>query len=240
MKELVELGGDPGRISVIPCGIDPAEFRPTGPEAPARRDGRHRIVTVSRLVRRKGIDDIIAALPALPDTELLVAGGPPVAELADHPEAARLRRLATRLGVADKVVLLGALARREVPALLRSADVAVCVPWYEPFGIVPLEAMACGVPVVGSAVGGLLDSVADRSTGFLVPPRDPQAVARAVGRLLDNPSLREHMGAEGAARVRQDFTWDQVARSTLTTYENLLAARSPSPLLRQPDWAVTA
>ena len=125
-----------------------------------------------------------------------------------------------------------------MPALLRSADVVVCVPWYEPFGIVPLEAMACGVPVVGAAVGGLLDTVAHRSTGLLVPPRDPGAVAAAVGHLLDNPSLRVHMGAEAAARVRQEFTWDQVARTTLDVYEGVLA-RSPLPS-PGPSWAFTA
>jgi glycosyltransferase involved in cell wall biosynthesis len=147
-------------------------------------------VVVSRLVPRKGIDDVVATLPRLPGTELLVAGGPPAAALGDDAEAGRLRALARELGVADRVRLLGAVARCDVPPLLRSADVVACVPWYEPFGIVPVEAMACGTPVVGSAVGGLLDTIDDRRTGLLVPPRDPGAVAGAVARLLDNPSLR--------------------------------------------------
>ncbi len=237
IEELVAQGGDPDRMTVVPCGIEPATFRPTGPAAPPRRGG-HRLVVVSRLVPRKGIDDVIAALPALPGTELLVAGGPPADALAADPEARRLRDLARRLGVDDRVELMGAVARAEVPALLRSADVAVCVPWYEPFGIVPLEAMACGVPVVGSAVGGLLDTVAHRSTGLLVPAKDPGAVATAVGHLLANPSLRVHMGAEAAARVRQEFTWDQVARATLDVYEGVLARTPLRPT--GPSWAVTA
>jgi D-inositol-3-phosphate glycosyltransferase len=237
VDELTALGGDPARMTVVPCGIDPAAFHPGGPVAPPRRGG-NRLVVVSRLVPRKGIDDVIAALPALPGTELLVGGGPPPADLDADPEARRLRALARRLGVDDRVELLGAVARPDVPALLRSADVAVCVPWYEPFGIVPLEAMACGVPVVGSAVGGLLDTVVHRTTGLLVPPRDPEALAAAVGRLLANPSLRVHMGDEAAAQVRQEFTWDQVARSTLAVYEGVLARH---PLLPTgPDWAVTA
>jgi D-inositol-3-phosphate glycosyltransferase len=114
------------------------------------------------------------------------------------------------------------------PALLRSADLVACVPWYEPFGIVPLEAMACGIPVVGSAVGGLLDTIQHGRTGLLVPPKDPRAVAAAAARLLGNPSLRAHMGAEGAARVRQEYTWPQVARTTLDVYARVLAADDPA------------
>ena len=237
VDELLELGGDPTAISVVPCGIDPSSFRPAGPVAPPRHGG-HRVVVVSRLVPRKGIDDVIAALPRLAGTELLVAGGPHADELAIDPEARRLTDLAGRLGVADRVRLLGAVARPEVPALLRSADVVACVPWYEPFGIVPLEAMACGVPVVGTAVGGLLDTVAHRWTGLLVPPHDPAAVAAAVGRLLDNPSLRVHMGDEAAARVRDRFTWDLVAAATVEVYARL----GVRPQLPEPHapWAVSA
>jgi glycosyltransferase involved in cell wall biosynthesis len=237
VAELTALGGDPDRMTVVPCGIDPTAFHPDGPVAPPRRGG-HRVVIVSRLVPRKGIDDVITALPALPGTELMVAGGPPAEALGSDTEVRRLRDLARALDVHDHVEFLGAVTRPDVPALLRSADVVACVPWYEPFGIVPLEAMACGIPVVGSAVGGLLDSVAHRSTGLLVPPRDPDAVAAAIGHLLDNPSLRVHMGAEAAARVRQEFTWDLVARSTLDVYERLRARRTlPSS---DSPWAVTA
>jgi D-inositol-3-phosphate glycosyltransferase len=164
-----------------------------------------------------------------------VAGGPPAAGLAADPEAARLTRLAADRGVGDRVRLLGGLSRAEVPALLRSADVVACVPWYEPFGIVPLEAMACGVPVVGSAVGGLLDTIADQRTGLLVPPRDPVALAGAVGRLLAAPALRARMGAEAVARVRQRFTWPVVAQGTLDVYRSL-AGRQAAP----PSWAVPA
>ena len=226
VDELLRLGGDPSRISVVPCGIDPALFgtadptasaRPGASAVPPRRAGR-RVVVVSRLVPRKGIDDVIVALTRLPDTELLVAGGPPSSAIHADPEARRLRDLAERMGVGDRARLLGGVARTDVPALLGSADVVACVPWYEPFGIVPLEAMACGVPVVGTAVGGLLDSVVHGRTGLLVPPHDPAAVATAIGRLLDDPSLRSQMGAEAAARVRERFTWDQVAAATIDVY----------------------
>jgi len=230
--ELLALGAEPERVTVVPCGIDARLFRPSGPVLPRRGDVAHRIAAVSRLVPRKGIDDVVRALPHLPDTELVVAGGAPIDRLGADPEARRLQALARRCGVADRVRLLGSITRAEVPPLLRSSDVVVCTPWYEPFGIVPLEAMACGVPVVGSAVGGLLDTIVDRVTGLLVPPRDPPALAAGVRRLLDNPSLRSRMGAEGAARVRERYTWDQVARATLDVYGRVAAP--------QGRWAVSA
>jgi len=198
------------------------------------------MVVVSRLVPRKGIDDVVAALPSLPGTELLVAGGPPAAALAQDREARRLVAIARRLDVDDRVQLLGAVARSDVPALLRSADLVACVPWYEPFGIVALEAMACGIPVVGSAVGGLLDTVQHGRTGLLVSPRDPRAIAAAAARLLGNPSLCAHMGAEGAARVRQEYTWPQVARATLDVYAGMVAEDDQARPSTGRGWAVPA
>jgi glycosyltransferase involved in cell wall biosynthesis len=143
--ELVREGADRHRLSVVPCGVDVRRFTPDGPREEARRP---RIVCVGRLVERKGVADVIRALPDLPGVELVVAGGPPAARLDDDPEAMRLRGIAEELGVADRVDMRGGLERGAVPPLMRSALAVVCAPWYEPFGIVPLEAMACGVPVV--------------------------------------------------------------------------------------------
>jgi glycosyltransferase involved in cell wall biosynthesis len=128
--------------------------------------------------------------------------------------------------VDDRLHVLGQVGRDEAAALLRAADAAVCVPWYEPFGIVPLEAMACGTPVVASAVGGMLDSVDPGVTGLHVPPRDPQALAAAVRRLTGEPGRAARMGAAGVARVQERFTWDRVAATTLRVYERLVAARA--------------
>ena len=119
----------------------------------------------------------IEALRELPDTELLVIGGPDPAELDRDPDIRRLHDDAVTNGVDDRVHLLGRVGRAELPAIFRSADAVLCLPWYEPFGIVPLEAMACGVPVIGTAVGGLLDTIVDGQTGRLVPPRDPTSAA---------------------------------------------------------------
>lgn len=219
--ELVRLGADPRRISVVPCGVDLGIFRPDGP-AERRPPGMHRVVVVSRLVERKGIGDLIGALHPLPQTELVVAGGPDAARLDADPAARRFRSLARRLGVESRVHLRGRISHEEVPALLRSADVVACVPWYEPFGIVALEAMACGVPVVASAVGGLVDSVVHGVTGLHVPPGDPGALTSALRMLLGDPERRRRLGEAGSRRAAARYGWEKVARSTLEVYGNLL------------------
>jgi glycosyltransferase involved in cell wall biosynthesis len=113
--------------------------------------------------------------------------------------------------------------RADVPALLRSSDLVLCLPWYEPFGIVPLEAMACGVPVVGTAVGGLLDTVVPAVTGTLVEPQRPAMVAAAVRDLLDDPARRRAMGRAGATRARTLYSWDRVAAEHERIYARLAA-----------------
>jgi D-inositol-3-phosphate glycosyltransferase len=224
VAELAAIGAPPGNVSVIPCGVDLSLFSPDGPvEARDRGAGRRRrVVVVSRLVERKGIGNVIAALPEVPDTEVVVAGGPPRSALARDPQVQRLRVLARRLGVEDRVHLRGQMSRPDVASLLRSADAVVCVPWYEPFGIVPLEAMACGVPVVASSVGGLRETVVDGVTGVHVPPRRPDLLGPALARLLDDPDRLRAMGRAGLRRARQRYGWATVAAATLATYRSLL------------------
>jgi D-inositol-3-phosphate glycosyltransferase len=223
--ELVRLGADWRRITVVPCGVDVERFTPEGPREPRRPD-RHRLVAACRLVERKGIADVVAALVDLPDAELHVAGGPDAAGLDADPEARRLHTLALELGVRDRLLLRGRIGRDEMPALLRSADAVVCVPWYEPFGIVPLEAMACGVPVVASAVGGQIDSVVDGVTGVHVPPRDPRALGAALAELLDHPERRATLGASGVQRARARFTHERIAAATRDVYADVIAERA--------------
>jgi glycosyltransferase involved in cell wall biosynthesis len=137
----------------------------------------------------------------------------------------RLRALAAELGVGERLVLRGRVARDGMAPLLRSADVVVCPPWYEPFGIVPLEAMACGVPVVATAVGGQIDSVVHGLTGLHVAARDPDALAGALGALLGDPRRRAEYGAAGLRRARRRYGWDRVAAATLGVYEQVAASR---------------
>jgi glycosyltransferase involved in cell wall biosynthesis len=220
--ELRRLGGDVRRVRVVPCGVNLRSFGPAGP-AEQRAPGLNRLVVVTRLVPRKGVGNVIVALRDIPDTELVIAGGPSRERLHEDPEVARLLAIAAEAGVADRVVFRGRLERHEVPSLLRSADAAVCVPWYEPFGMVPLEAMACGVPVVAAAVGGLIDSVVDGVTGLHVPPRRPDAIAEAARRLLADPALRAALGRAGAERARRLYSWSRVADGVLSVYGEVAA-----------------
>jgi D-inositol-3-phosphate glycosyltransferase len=217
--ELARLGVPPGRMSVVPCGVDVSRFRPDGAAAPRTR--RPRLLAVGRLVPRKGIDDVIRVLPAVPGAELVVAGGS--AGGAD-PEAERLRSVAAGCGVGDRVHLVGPVPRAAMPALYRSADLTVAAPLYEPFGIVPLESMACGVPVVVSAVGGLVDTVVDGVTGRLVPSRRPAELAAVIGELLAHPAARARLGRAGVERARARYTWPRVAAATEAVYLDLVTA----------------
>lgn len=221
LDELLALGADPARIRIVPCGVDLDAFTPAGPADPPPV-GRRRIAVVGRLVERKGIDDVLSALADLPDVELVVAGGAPADQLDHDPDAARLRALAERLGIGDRVDLRGQVERAAVPALLRSCDAVVCAPWYEPFGMVAVEAMACGVPVVAAAVGGLLDTVIDGVTGIKVPARRPELLAAALARLLADEPRRAAMGAAGARRARVRYGWPRIARATAGVYRELL------------------
>ncbi|WP_085109781.1 glycosyltransferase [Mycolicibacillus trivialis] len=217
--ELRRMGRDRTRISVVPCGVDLDLFSPDGPRSD--RSDRRRIVSVGRFVPRKGFATLIEALPAIPSAELVIAGGPAAAELANDDEACRLRRLADELRVGDRVRLLGAVAHEDMPALLRSADVVACTPWYEPFGIVPLEAMACGVPVVATAVGGMLDTVVHDITGLLVPPKKPRDCAGAINTILRDAFLRDSLGASGRDRAKARYAWDRITDDTLRVYRRI-------------------
>ncbi len=219
--ELVRMGAPRSRVSIVPCGVDATAFSPDGPALP--RDDRARLVSIGRLVRRKGVDEVVTALARLPGAELLVAGGP--ADATCDPDSARLRALAARCGVADRVRLLGAVPRSDVPALLRSADALVCTPWYEPFGMVALEAMACGRPVVASAVGGLQDTVVHGVTGLHVPPRRPEALAAALREVVADPNRSRAFGAAGRDRVLARYTWTRVAAATERVYRAVLDGR---------------
>jgi glycosyltransferase involved in cell wall biosynthesis len=211
LEELRAAGAEPRCATVVPCGVDTACFAPMTPRpAPSGR-----VISIGRLVERKGVDDVIRSLPNLPGVRLIIAGG---GNGSGDADASRLQAVADDLAVSDRVDLIGPVEHEQVPRLLRSADVVVCVPWYEPFGMVALEAMACGIPVVVSAVGGLRHLVVDHETGLHVPPRDPDRLASALRTLLDDAGLRARLGANGAQRAVSLYTWQRITDLLLQLY----------------------
>lgn len=229
VHELVAMGTVRSKIAVVPCGVDLEMFHPDGPITP--RTDRPRLLSVGRLVERKGFDTAIVALRQIPDVELVIAGGPPADQLTKDPEAARLAELARRFRVADRVRLLGAVRQEQMPALIRSADIVLCTPRYEQFGIVPLEAMACGRPVLATAVGGLTDSVIDGANGLLVPPGRPSELAKSVRRLLRDRTILEGLGVAGRVRAQVHYPWSRIASETGTIYAALQTSTNPAEVV---------
>ncbi|HSJ55263.1 MAG TPA: glycosyltransferase, partial [Anaerolineae bacterium] len=232
-------GADPDRIVVVPAGFDPGEFWPVD-----KVDARHvvglptdeRIVLqLGRMVRRKGVANVIRAFARLANDNgrreslrLVVVGGE--ADEPDPkatPEIGRLLAIAQEEGVADRVLFVGRRGRDLLPYYYGASDVFVTTPWYEPFGMTPLEAMACARPVIGSEVGGIKSTVRDGETGYLVPPRDPQALAERLEILLDSPELREKMGRRALQRATELYTWERVAGSMAAAYQAILAPAIP-------------
>ncbi len=222
VAELARLGVDGRRVSVIPGGVDVGVFRPDG--RVARRGPARRLLAAGRLVKRMDLDTVLQALGDVPDAELVIAGGSPGSRLRADPEYRRLSRIAADLGLSDRVSFRGRVSRADMPALMRSADLLVSVPRYEPFGLVPLEAMACGVPVVASAVGGHNDTVVDGVTGVLVPPGQPSKLARVLKDLLTGDTLPDYSAA-AVERARERYSWAQIAQETAAAYARIHRAR---------------
>jgi glycosyltransferase involved in cell wall biosynthesis len=232
-RDMLSLyGGAPARLSVVPCGFDPDEFWPVRATARATLGLPERdfiVLQLGRMVPRKGIDNVLHALRLLLDdhriaARLLVVGGEGGDDPMATPEIRRLAQLARTLGIDDQVSFAGAQPRHRLREYYSAADVFVTTPWYEPFGITPLEAMACATPVIGSAVGGILSTVLDRQTGFLVPPNDPPALAEQLARLHRDPALAQRMGWTGLRRAQRHFTWDRVAMQMASVYRAVLAS----------------
>lgn len=222
--ELARLGVPAHKVSIVPRGVDTGLFTPHGPVA-ERGAHRYQLVQLGPVDAGKGAAVSVAALALLPGTGLVVVGGPPPDRLRDDPGIRRLRDLAQEAGVADRLRFTGAVPGHEVAALLRAADVVVCPADHEPFGTAPLEAMACGRPVVASAAGSHPDTVTDPATGRLVPPGDPEALAHALAGLLADPGTREACGAAGRRRVLRRFGWGRVAAATEAAYCTTLEAQ---------------
>lgn len=214
-----------GRVRVIPCGVDDRIFRPRDRVRAREALGLSRfgpvIGYVGRFTRTKGIDELLHAAPLLHErAHLLFAGGfdPAAGDRSDYD---RVVALAEELGVSDRCTFLGRLRQEELAIVYSAADLCAVPSHYESFGMVAIEAMGCGTPVVASRVGGLQYAVEDERTGLLVPPRSPETLARACDRLLADEALRRGFGQRGAIRVQQQFTWGAVAQQLETLYAGL-------------------
>jgi D-inositol-3-phosphate glycosyltransferase len=229
--DLIEYYNTPvEKITIIPCGFSAKEFYPINREIACTLLGLQTdekiLLQLGRMVPRKGVDNVVRALGRLKDSgvpyRLVVVGG----ETDDPdpmacPEIARLQRIAKEEGVENKVTFVGRKNREILKYYYCAADVFISTPWYEPFGITPLESMACGTPVIGSNVGGIKYSVLDGKTGFLVPPNDPDSLASKVHMLISDPALLQQMKKASKQRVKENFTWQKVASLVADLYQHI-------------------
>lgn len=227
--ELARMGLPRTRTTVVPAGVDAEHYCPADSSGPAPdRPRRHRLLAAGPLDPTSGFDIAIEALAAVPDSELLIATHPALASAprrAEEQEKARLVKIARIHGVQGRVRIRRAVTTEEMPVLLRSADVVVSTPWHDPSGMLALQAMACGRPVIATASGGMLDTVLDDATGVLVPVRAPEAVATAARRLLSDATTRATFGIAARDRVLARYTWDRVAEDTVRAYERCVPVR---------------
>jgi D-inositol-3-phosphate glycosyltransferase len=221
---------DPEHVYVVPPGIDLATFQPLD-RAEARRKigyGSGRLLLfVGRLERLKGVDVAIKALALLRDRDhddlRLIVLGEDVRD-GDESEKERLKAVATSLGVRDRVDFLGSVAHHELPYFYAAADVLVMPSYSESFGLVALEAQACGRPVVASGVSGLRSVVRDEVSGYLIDGHDPAIYAERIGRLLADPELAQQMGLRGRL-LAQRFSWTRTADRLEELFENVIESR---------------
>ena len=222
-------GADRSCIDVVPLGVDLQRFQPRD-AGPLRKrlglaENERVILFTGRLERLKGVETAIRALPLLPagagPRRLLVAGADSSNGLHEAggfvSERARLEALTVELGVADEVTFLGAIQHQELPLYYSLADVCAVPSYSESFGLVALEAQACGTPVIASRVGGLAHVVVDGQTGFTIRAHDPAAYAARLGELLGDEPLRTRMGSSAVEHARR-YTWDATAGRLLEVY----------------------
>jgi glycosyltransferase involved in cell wall biosynthesis len=221
-SDLTRLGVPRRSIRVVPCGVDTDEFSPEGPVA--ERAIRPRLVTVADLSEQDALGTLLRAVAKVPGADLVVAGGPAHDRLGDDLSYRRLAKLADTLGVSGQVTFAGQVGRAALPPLLRSADLFVSVTEYDPTGILAIQAMACGTPVIASTAGGQVDAVLDGTTGILVPPGRPALLAQRIRQLLAHPMLLEAFSVAAADRARSRYSWDRIAHETLAVYDRALDA----------------
>jgi D-inositol-3-phosphate glycosyltransferase len=238
--ELAQLqwlyGADVRKIVIIPPGVDHSRFYPIPSDEAKDFIGvlpcDRMLLFVGRIEPLKGVDTLIQALAIIrqqsgsggPSVCLAVIGGDAdFSKDASSPEMERLQALQEQYGVQDQIMFLGRRSQDTLPYYYSAAEAVVVPSYYESFGMVALEAMACGTPVVASHVGGLAFLVQDGETGFTVPFDDPQALAARLLALLNDPDLRKQMGA-GAADFAREYGWEKIAQRVIGVYKESIPA----------------
>ncbi len=232
-------GADAGKIAIVPCGVDLNRFRPI-PQDEAKQMlclplERCVILFVGRIEPLKGIDTLLRAIallvPDMPcwqdELAVIIIGGAPGAGIEQvNAELARLDRLRAELGIEDLVTFQGAKDQDILAYYYSAAELVVMPSHYESFGMVALEAMACGTPVVASRVGGLAFSIQDGQTGFLVPEGDAEALATRIRLLLKDGDLRQQLGQQAVDRARH-YGWPAIANQIVDLYEEVQPVAEP-------------
>jgi D-inositol-3-phosphate glycosyltransferase len=234
-------GVDMARIMVLPCGVNTQTFRPYD-QADARKQlglpssPTKLVLFVGRIEPLKGLDTLIQAIALLAANQpelrshlqLLVVGGDTHIN-ADQwgSEQQRLQALVDQLNISDVVRFMGSRPQSQLPLLYSAADMVAVPSHYESFGLVALEAQACGTPVIASRVGGLTYTIQDNVSGFLVPPKQPAAFAERIASLLLHEGLREEMGAHAIINA-QSYAWSRIAERMLEFYQSIASRRQPA------------
>jgi glycosyltransferase involved in cell wall biosynthesis len=206
-------------IRVIPAGIDTAHFSPE--DLRARCGDKPRLIALAD-DQARGLQTLIRALGQLPRAELTIVGGPDARHLPRSGPFRAAAQLAASLRVRSRVTFAGEVADADLPALLRSADIMVSATAHDPTGVAAIQAMACGLPAVASAVGGQRDAVLDGITGLLVAPDHPAMLVHRLRTLLAQPTMLQAYGIAAADRARSRYSIERTCQETAAAYEQCL------------------
>ena len=219
----------PEKLEIIPCGYNPVDFFPIDKQLAKEQVGLEKdcdyLLQLGRIVPRKGIDNVIEAFTKIhnkfPKLRLVIVGGD-LAALESPGELNNLYQQVVAAKIADKVIFTGHKSRAELKYYYSASEIFITTPWYEPFGITPLESMACGTAVIGSHVGGISFTVRHGETGLLVAPRDSEALAKAINTLYMDKKMLKKMGQYAEQYVQNSFTWDKISEQVNELYKEVI------------------
>jgi len=232
-RELIQhYGASPDKIGIIPCGVNMELFRPLGKDYARQQlglDHESLVLFVGRVEPLKGLRQMLKALPLIASQNpprLMIVGG----DEHNKDEMAILQQLSGELNIEDRVTFVGSVSQDKLPLFYSAADICVIPSYYESFGMVALESLACGTPIVSTDVGGMRDVVRHAEIGYLIPDNSPQQLASRTSESLSrNGEGRQHFKVRREAVAK--FAWPHIADRVLQEYRNLLQERLITPNL---------